>query len=182
MTMPTTTQVRARPPIRQLVEGLGALGVLARRTGRDPRRPGRHRRLAPPAPSPRQLPRSPGRCGPRSRARSGPTSSHRWRGWPGPTSPSVSSPPWWPTLALARGNRRARLGNHRATSALVSAVITAAVVLGQLRAAPPGRASAGGPVAAARTSAMTTTSAARGRHRASGERTTHSGDAHRGGR
>ena len=36
-----------------------------------------------------------------------------------------------------------RLGSHRATSALVSAVITAVVVLGQLRAVPAGRASVG---------------------------------------
>ena len=43
----------------------------------------------------------------------------------------------------ASGNRRHRLGSHRATSALVSAVITAVVVLGQLRAAPAGRASVG---------------------------------------
>ena len=43
----------------------------------------------------------------------------------------------------ASGNRRHRLGSHRATCALVSAVITAVVVLGQLRAAPAGRANVG---------------------------------------
>ncbi len=46
-------------------------------------------------------------------------------------------------LRAGRGNRSHRLGSHRATSALVSAVITAVVVLGQLRAAPAGRTSVG---------------------------------------
>jgi hypothetical protein len=50
-------------------------------------------------------------------------------------------------LGADRMNRHG-LGRHRATSALVSAVITAVVVLGQLRAAPTGHAGVGAPAVA----------------------------------
>ena len=50
-------------------------------------------------------------------------------------------------LGADRRNRH-RLGRHRATSALVSAVITAVVVLSQLRAAPTGHAGVGAPAVA----------------------------------
>jgi hypothetical protein len=52
-------------------------------------------------------------------------------------------------LRGASGSRRHRLVSYRTTFALVSAVITAAVVLGQLRAVPAGRVSAGAPSAVA---------------------------------
>ena len=59
-------------------------------------------------------------------------------------------------MAPAEGTGAPGWGVERAAAALVSAVITAAVVLGQLRAAPPGRVSAGAPVAVA-PSAITAT-------------------------
>ena len=153
--MSTTTQVRARPPIRQLVEGLGALGVLAAGLVGIPA----VLAVSVGWPLPHHLPGAtqvagalrtpiPGSFWPHLFA------SLAWLAWAYFAFCVVAT--LVAHLGAGRGNRRARLGNHRATAALLSAVITAAVVLGQLRAAPPGRASAGGPVAGA-PSAMTTT-------------------------
>ena len=55
------------------------------------------------------------------------------------------------------GNRRIPLGRHSAAAALVSAVISAAIVLSQLRAVPTGRVSAAAPAV---TAALATTAAA----------------------
>jgi len=62
-------------------------------------------------------------------------------------------------LRGAGGSRRQRLGSHRTTSALVSAVITAVVVLGQLRGAPAGRVSAGAAASSAVPSTAVTAAA-----------------------
>ena len=81
-------------------------------------------------------------------------------------------------LAHVRGvgaNRRLRLGSHSA-AALVSAVMSAVIVLGQFRAASAER------VHWRRTYVCHNRRAARGRHRRTGERATRHGGAHGGGR
>ena len=140
--MSTSTQTLTRPTVRQLVEGLGAFVVLAAGV------------LGIPAvlatvigwPLPHHLPGGAQVAG----ALRTPIPDSFW--------PHLfASLAWmvWAYFALCvaatvvthlgagRGNRSHRLGSHRATSALVSAVITAVVVLGQVRAAPAGRASVG---------------------------------------
>ena len=92
MTMPTTNQAVARPKIRQLVEGLGALTVLVCGLVGIPAV------LAVTVgwPLPHHLPGGSQVAGALRTpipARSGPNSSRRWRGWPGPISPSLSPPP-----------------------------------------------------------------------------------------
>ena len=183
--MSTSTQTLTRPTVRQLVEGLGAFVVLAAGVVGIPVV------LATVIgwPLPHHLPGGVQVAG----ALRTPIPDSFW--------PHLfASLAWlaWAYFALsvvatlvahlrgASGNRRHRLGSHRATSALVSAVITAVVVLGQLRAAPAGRAERrrvprrdqlrreSGRRRASR--------AAHGRHRASGRCTTRSGDAHRGAR
>ena len=84
-------------------------------------------------------------------------------------------------LGAGGGNRLHRLGRHRAAAALISAVITAVVVLGQLRAACRLDRQCWR-TRRRRALRHYDDRAARGRHRASGQRTTHSGDTHGGGR
>ena len=154
--MPTTTQALTRPKIRQLVEGLGALVVLAGGLVGIPAV------LAATVgwPLPHRLPGSgqvagalrtpiPGSFWPHLFA------SLAWLAW-AYFAFSVA------TTAVAHvrarnGNRRIPLGRHSAAAALVSAVISAAIVLGQLRAVPTGRVSAAAP---AITAALATTTAA----------------------
>ena len=140
--MSTSTQTLTRPTVRQLVEGLGAFVVLAAGVVGIPVV------LATVIgwPLPHHLPGGAQVAG----ALRTPIPDSFW--------PHLfASLAWlvWAYFALSvaatvvthlgagRGNRSHRLGSHRATSALVSAVITAVVVLGQLRAAPAGRASVG---------------------------------------
>jgi hypothetical protein len=156
MTMPTTNQAVARPKIRQLVEGLGALVVLAAGL------------VGIPAvlavivgwPLPHHLPGGgqvagalrtpiPGSFWPHLFA------SLAWLAW-AYFAFSVA------TTAVAHvrgrnGNRRIPLGRHSAAAALVSAVISAAIVLSQLRTVPTARVSAAAPVV---TVALTTAAAA----------------------
>ena len=130
--MSTSTQTLTRPTVRQLVEGLGAFVVLAAGV------------VGIPAvlatvigwPLPHHLPGGAQVAG----ALRTPIPDSFW--------PHLfASLAWmvWAYFALCvaatvvtqlgagRGNRSHRLGSHRATSVLVSTVITAVVVLGQLR-------------------------------------------------
>jgi hypothetical protein len=145
--MSTTTQALARPTIRQLVEGLGALVVLA----------------AGLVGIPAVLAVTVGWPLPHHLLGGGQVAGALRTSIPDSFWPHLfASLAWlaWAYLAfsvattlVARlghgGGSRRRLETHRAAAALLSAVITAAVVLGQLRAAPSGRASAGAPFAVA---------------------------------
>lgn len=146
-TISTTTRP-ARPTMRQLAEGLGAFAVLAAGVVGIPV----VLATAIGWPLPHQLPGT----GQVAGALRNPIPDSFW--------PHLfASLAWlaWAYFALsvaatvvvhlrgASGSRRHRLGRQRATTALVSAVITAVVVLGQLRAAPAGRAAVGAPAAVA---------------------------------
>ena len=148
MTMPTTTQAVARPKIRQLVEGLGALVVLVCGLVGIPAV------LAVTVgwPLPHHLPGGsqvagalrtpiPGSFWPHLFA------SLAWLAW-AYFAFSVA------TTAVAHlrgrnGNRRIPLGRHGVAAALVSAVISAAIVLSQLRAVPTARVSGAAPAVTA---------------------------------
>ena len=154
--MPTTTQAVARPKIRQLVEGLGALTVLVCGLVGIPAV------LAVTVgwPLPHHLPGGsqvagalrtpiPGSFWPQLFA------SLAWLAW---AYFAFSVATTAVTHVRGRnGNRRIPLGRHSAAAALVSAVISAAIVLSQLRAVPTGRVSAAAPAVAA---ALATTTAA----------------------
>ena len=154
--MPTTTQAVARPKIRQLVEGLGALTVLVCGLVGIPAV------LAVTVgwPLPHHLPGSsqvagalrtpiPGSFWPQLFA------SLAWLAW---AYFAFSVATTAVTHVRGRnGNRRIPLGRHSAAAALVSAVISAALVLSQLRAVPTGRVS---PAATAVAPALATTTAA----------------------
>ena len=142
--MPTTTQAVARPKIRQLVEGLGALAVLVCGLVGIPAV------LAVTVgwPLPHHLPGGsqvagalrtpiPGSFWPHLFA------SLAWLAW---AYFAFSVATTAVTHVRGRnGNRRIPLGRHSAAAALVSAVISAAIVLGQLRAVPTGHVSAAAP-------------------------------------
>lgn len=153
--MSSTTQAVARPKIRQLVEGLGALVVLVCGLVGIPAV------LAVTVgwPLPHHLPGG------------GQVAGALRTPIPGSFWPHVfASLAWlaWAYFAFSvattaaahvrgrNGNRRIQLGRHSAAAALVSAVISAAIVLSQLRALPTGRVSAAAP---AITAALTTTAA-----------------------
>ena len=155
--MPTTTQAVARPKIRrQLVEGLGALTVLVCGLVGIPAV------LAVTVgwPLPHHLPGSsqvagalrtpiPGSFWPHLFA------SLAWLAW---AYFAFSVATTAVTHVRGRnGNRRIPLGRHSAAAALVSAVISAAIVLSQLRAVPTGHISPAAPAVAA---ALATTTAA----------------------
>ena len=154
--MPTTTQAVARPKIRQLVEGLGALTVLVCGLVGIPAV------LAVTVgwPLPHHLPGDsqvagalrtpiPGSFWPQLFA------SLAWLAW---AYFAFSVATTAVTHVRGRnGNRRIPLGRHSAAAALVSAVISAALVLSQLRAVPTGRVSPAAPAVAA---ALATTTAA----------------------
>ena len=154
--MPTTTQAVARPKIRQLVEGLGALAVLVCGLVGIPAV------LAVTVgwPLPHHLPGGsqvagalrtpiPGSFWPHLFA------SLAWLAW---AYFAFSVATTAVTHVRGRnGSRRIALGRHGAAAALVSAVISAAIVLSQLRAVPTVRVSPGAPAVAA---ALATTTAA----------------------
>ena len=154
--MPTTTQAVARPKIRQLVEGLGALTVLVCGLVGIPAV------LAVTVgwPLPHHLPGSsqvagalrtpiPGSFWPQLFA------SLAWLAW---AYFAFSVATTAVTHVRGRnGNRRIPLGRHSAAAALVSAVISAALVLSQLRAVPTGHVS---PASTAVAPALATTTAA----------------------
>jgi LysM repeat protein len=155
MTMSSTTQAVARPKIRQLVEGLGALAVLVCGLVGIPAV------LAVTVgwPLPHHLPggsqvagalrtQIPGSFWPQLFA------SLAWLAW---AYFAFSVATTAVTHVRGRnGNRRIPLGRHSAAAALVSAVISAALVLSQLRAVPTGRVSPAAPAVAAALATTTT--------------------------